>query len=50
MKWLVAHLDHNKNSYAIALKRFSESNKKFINLVNLKYSDWDKITLSEFYN
>lgn len=49
MKWQLADLDNSENSYAIALKRFSESNKKIINVGNSKYSGWDKITLSELY-
>lgn len=49
MKWQLADLENSENSYAIAQKLFTESNKKIVNVGNSKYNGWEKITLSEFY-
>lgn len=49
MKWQLANLENSENSYAIAQKLFTESNKKIVNVGNSKYNGWEKITLSEFY-
>lgn len=49
MKWQLADLENSENSYAIAQKVFTESNKKIVNVGNSKYNGWEKITLSEFY-